>query len=107
MVRRFNVLYHSKMVDAVPRNRKRCSCVTIGLVWAKIIGFGAITFFVFLAESERSQPISERTCHRKGCSTRFLPRRPYQKFCLDPTCVVQLRRWPFALRFVRCLALLR
>ena len=44
-------------------------------------------------DAKRFRSILARTCHRKGCSNRFLPRRPYQKFCLDPTCVVQLRRW--------------
>ena len=44
-------------------------------------------------DAKRFRLILARTCHRKGCSNRFLPRRPFQKFCLDPICVVQLRRW--------------
>lgn len=45
------------------------------------------------SHAKRSSSILGRTCHRKGCSNRFLPHRPYQKFCSDPTCTIQLRRW--------------
>lgn len=50
------------------------------------------------SDAKRSHSIFERTCHRKGCQNRFLPHRPYQKFCSDPTCAVQLRRWQAAKR---------
>lgn len=44
-------------------------------------------------KSKGFRPHRGRICHRKGCSTRFLPRRPNQKFCRDPLCNVELRRW--------------
>lgn len=39
-----------------------------------------------------------RFCHRKGCFNRFLPRRHNQRFCLQPLCHVELRRWQAAKR---------
>lgn len=43
-------------------------------------------------------PRERRSCHRKGCSNRFLPRRSNQRFCLEPFCTVELRRWQAAKR---------
>lgn len=44
-------------------------------------------------KSKLFRPHSGRICHRKGCSNRFLPRRPHQKFCRETQCDVELRRW--------------
>lgn len=43
--------------------------------------------------SNRSFPKILRLCYRKGCANRFSPQRRYQKFCRDPGCVAELRRW--------------
>lgn len=43
--------------------------------------------------SQRSSSKNLRLCYRKGCANRFSPHRRYQKFCNDPICASELRRW--------------
>ena len=43
--------------------------------------------------SNRSVAKNLRICHRKGCDNCFSPQRRYQKFCNDPKCVSELKRW--------------
>ena len=60
--------------------------------------------FIYFQNNSNSQntndfhPRELRSCHRKGCSNRFLPRRSNQRFCLEPFCTVELRRWQAAKR---------
>ena len=42
-----------------------------------------------------------RICLRKGCGQRYLPRRWNQRYCQDPECHRQLRRWQAARRQAR------
>lgn len=64
----------------------------------------AAGYFIYFQNSSNSQntnnfhPRELRSCHRKGCCNRFLPRRPNQRFCLEPCCTVELRRWQAAKR---------
>jgi hypothetical protein len=51
--------------------------------------------------SKLSSSKNLRRCLRKGCDNRFSPNRRYQKFCNDPDCAAQLRRWQ-ALKRQRC-----
>jgi hypothetical protein len=39
-----------------------------------------------------------RMCLRKGCGQKYLPRRCNQRYCQDPECLRQLRRWQAAKR---------
>jgi hypothetical protein len=39
-----------------------------------------------------------RICLRKGCKREYEPRRFNQRYCQDPECLWQLRRWQAALR---------
>lgn len=39
-----------------------------------------------------------RICLRKGCGRRYTPRRSNQRYCQDPECLRQLRRWQAAKR---------
>ncbi len=34
-----------------------------------------------------------RVCFRKGCSRRYTPRRWNQRYCQDPKCLREVRRW--------------
>lgn len=43
--------------------------------------------------SKHSFSKKSRLCHRKGCANRFSPHRRYQKFCNQPSCASELRRW--------------
>lgn len=43
--------------------------------------------------SNRSFSKNLRRCYRKGCQNRFSPQRRYQKFCNDPICASELKRW--------------
>lgn len=60
--------------------------------------------FIYFQNSSNSQNTNEfhprelRSCHRKGCCNRFLPRRSNQRFCLEAFCTVELRRWQAAKR---------
>jgi hypothetical protein len=40
-------------------------------------------------------------CLRKGCGRRYQPRRWNQRYCQDPECLRQLRRWQAAQRQTR------
>jgi hypothetical protein len=42
-----------------------------------------------------------RICLRQGCGHRYLPRRWNQRYCQDPECRRQLRRWQAARRQAR------
>lgn len=42
--------------------------------------------------------LGERKCLRKGCSKRYYPRRWNQRYCQDPGCQRELRRWQAAKR---------
>lgn len=35
----------------------------------------------------------QRACLRKGCQQSFSPRRPNQRYCQDPECLREVRRW--------------
>jgi hypothetical protein len=39
-----------------------------------------------------------RTCLRKGCERKYQPRRWNQRYCQDPECLRQVRRWQAAHR---------
>jgi hypothetical protein len=39
-----------------------------------------------------------RTCLRKGCEAKYVPRRWNQRYCQDPECRRQVRRWQAARR---------
>ena len=51
----------------------------------------------------RSRPrrLRPRLCLRKGCGQHYQPRRPNQRYCQDPECQRQLRRWQAARRQAR------
>lgn len=42
-----------------------------------------------------------RICLRKGCGQKYLPRRWNQRYCQDPECLRELRRWQAAKRQAR------
>ena len=42
-----------------------------------------------------------RMCLRKGCGRRYQPRRWNQRYCQDPECMQQVRRWQAAQRQAR------
>jgi hypothetical protein len=48
--------------------------------------------------SARGRRPGRRTCLRKGCGRRFQARRPNQRYCQDPECRKELRRWQAAKR---------
>src|SRR6266487_3865283 len=39
-----------------------------------------------------------RICLRKGCGRKYLPRRWNQRYCQDPECLREVRRWQAARR---------
>lgn len=39
-----------------------------------------------------------RSCHRKGCDHRFVPRQWNQRYCREPECLLLLHRWQGAKR---------
>jgi len=41
----------------------------------------------------RRRPPRYRTCLRRGCGRRFLPRSWNHRYCSDPECARELRRW--------------
>ena len=43
-----------------------------------------------------------RSCLRKGCGRRFQARRYNQRYCQDPECLGEVRRWQGAKRQQRC-----
>ncbi len=42
-----------------------------------------------------------RTCFRKGCGRKYQPRRWNQRYCQDPECQREVRRWQAARRQAR------
>jgi hypothetical protein len=52
-----------------------------------------------LARRRRLRP---RTCLRKGCRCKYQPRRWNQRYCQDPECLRQVRRWQAARRQAKC-----
>lgn len=42
--------------------------------------------------SNRRRPRA-RVCFRKGCGRRYTPRRWNQRYCQDPECMLEVRRW--------------
>jgi len=48
-----------------------------------------------LPRARRPRP---RTCLRKGCGRKYLPRRWNQRYCQDPECLCEVRRWQAAHR---------
>ena len=50
------------------------------------------------AVSARGRRLGRRTCLRKGCGRRFQARRQNQRYCQDPECRKELRRWQAAKR---------
>ena len=48
-----------------------------------------------LARGRRPRP---RICLRKGCGRKYQPRRWNQRYCQDPECLRQVRRWQAARR---------
>lgn len=50
-----------------------------------------------LGESQNREP-RERICLRKGCGNRYTPQRWNQRYCQDPLCRLEVRRWLAAKR---------
>ena len=50
----------------------------------------------------RGKPLRARTCLRKGCPRRFQPACWSQRYCQDPECLRELRRWQAARRQRKC-----
>ena len=48
--------------------------------------------------SARGRRLGWRTCLRKGCGRRFQARRHNQRYCQEPECRKELRRWQAAKR---------
>jgi hypothetical protein len=48
-----------------------------------------------LPRARRPRP---RICLRKGCGRKYLPRRWNQRYCQDPECLREVRRWQAARR---------
>jgi len=48
--------------------------------------------------SARGRRPRRRTCLRKGCGRKYLPRRWNQRYCQDPECLREVRRWQAARR---------
>ncbi len=48
--------------------------------------------------SARGRRLGWRTCLRKGCERRFQARRQNQRYCQDPECRKEVRRWQAAKR---------
>ncbi len=48
--------------------------------------------------SARGRRLGWRTCLRKGCGRKFLARRQNQRYCQEPECRKELRRWQAAKR---------
>jgi hypothetical protein len=48
--------------------------------------------------------LGSRTCLRKGCGVQFRPWRYNQRYCRQPECLHELRRWQAAKRQQRCRA---
>jgi hypothetical protein len=48
--------------------------------------------------SARGRRLGWRTCLRKGCGRRFQARRHNQRYCREPECLAELRRWQAAKR---------
>ncbi len=46
----------------------------------------------------RGRRLGRRTCLRKGCGRRFQARRPNQRYCREPECLKEVRRWQAAKR---------
>ena len=51
--------------------------------------------------SSRPRRPRARICLRKGCGRKYQPRRWNQRYCQDPECLRQLRRWQAAQRQAR------
>jgi hypothetical protein len=49
-----------------------------------------------------SRGLGWRTCLRKGCGQRFQARRYNQRYCQDPQCLREVRRWQEAKRQRKC-----
>jgi hypothetical protein len=51
--------------------------------------------------SARGRRLRPRICLRKGCGRTYQPRRWNQRYCQEPECLRQLRRWQAARRQAR------
>ena len=51
--------------------------------------------------SARGRRPGRRTCLRKGCGRKYQPRRWNQRYCQDPECLREVRRWQAARRQVK------
>ena len=43
--------------------------------------------------TSRRRRLRPRVCFRKGCGRRYVPRRWNQRYCQDPECLREVRRW--------------
>jgi hypothetical protein len=64
------------------------------------VGHGHLTIGRGVSASEGR--LGWRSCLRKGCGRRFQARRYNQRYCREPECLRELRRWQAAKRQQKC-----
>ena len=69
--------------------------------WEKHLPWAPATVRESTAASARGRRPRPRICLRKGCGRKYQPRRWNQRYCQDPECRREVRRWQAARRQAR------